>query len=409
MTSQSVVPSSWPIEQLDLHRLRERGWTPSPFNEFVIKLHSRCNLACDYCYVYEMADQSWMRQPKLMQRSTMQSTCVRITEHARRFRLPAVSVVLHGGEPLLAGHREIEFFLSELTRMMSAEAEIQLGIQTNGVLLDEDYLQMFDRWGVKVGVSLDGGQAANDRHRKFRDGRGSYTRVAEGITKLTEKPYRHLFSGLLCTIDVTNDPVATYEDLIRFNPPAIDFLLPHGNWTQPPPQLTPGQNLTPYGDWLCAIFDRWIGAERRETGVRFFDQIIDLLLGTEVNSEAVGLAPVRLAVVETDGSLEQVDSLKSAFEGAADLGLKGPGHSLEEALWHPFVVARQIGIEALSPICRQCPIQQVCGGGHFTHRYREGSGFLNPSVYCSDLKKVIGHIEQHLQENIVRLTQGEKH
>ncbi|MEH0577717.1 FxsB family radical SAM/SPASM domain protein [Streptomyces sp. B21-108] len=396
------------MEQLDVQALQERGWTPNPFDEFVVKLHSRCNLACDYCYVYEMADQSWMGQPKVMQRSTMRATCARIGEHSRRFRLPAVSVVLHGGEPLLAGQREIEFFLSELTRAMPSKTELVLGIQTNGVLLDENYLQTFDRWGVKVGVSLDGGQTANDRHRKFRDGRGSYTQVAEGIARLTQKPYRHLFSGLLCTIDVNNDPVATYEELIRFDPPAIDFLLPHGNWTQPPPQLKPGRNLTPYGDWLCMIFDRWIGGDRREVGVRFFDQIIDLLLGTEVNSEAIGLAPVRLAVVETDGSLEQVDSLKSAFDGAADLGLKGPEHSLEEALWHPAVVARQIGVEALSPTCRQCPIRQVCGGGHFTHRYREGSGFLNPSAYCLDLKRIIGHIAQRLRDDITRLTQREK-
>jgi hypothetical protein len=34
-------------------------WGPVPFREFVVKVHSRCDLACDYCDVYEMAGQSW--------------------------------------------------------------------------------------------------------------------------------------------------------------------------------------------------------------------------------------------------------------------------------------------------------------------------------------------------------------
>ena len=39
-----------------------------------------------------------------------------------------------------------------------------------------------------------------------------------------------LFSGLLCTIDLRNDPVTMSEALAAFQPPGIDFLLPHGIW-----------------------------------------------------------------------------------------------------------------------------------------------------------------------------------
>ena len=41
-------------------------WRPIPFREFVLKVHARCNLACDYCYMYELADQSWRNASKLM-------------------------------------------------------------------------------------------------------------------------------------------------------------------------------------------------------------------------------------------------------------------------------------------------------------------------------------------------------
>ena len=46
----------------------------------------------------------------------------------------------------------------------------------------------------------------------------------------------------------------------------------------------------------------------------------------------------------------------------------------------------------LSATCRHCPVVTSCGGGLYAHRYRSGSGFLNPSVYCADLKKIITHV-----------------
>ena len=74
---------AWPAS-LDVPALLEDGWRPSPFREFIVKVHSRCDLACDYCYVYELADQSWRDQPRAMSEETADTTARRIGEHARR-------------------------------------------------------------------------------------------------------------------------------------------------------------------------------------------------------------------------------------------------------------------------------------------------------------------------------------
>lgn len=134
--------------------------------------------------------------------------------------------------------------------------------------------------------------------------------------------------------------------------------------------------------------------------------VIKLLLGRNASTEAVGLAPVRLAVFETDGTLEQVDELKSAFAGATKIEQAATGNPLDEALWDPHVIARQIGIEALSDTCRACPLHNVCGGGHYVHRYREGTGFRNPSIYCADLVKLIRHIESSIRADITAAAVG---
>ena len=79
------------------------GSPPVPLSQFVLKVHSRCDLACDHCYVYEAADQSWRGRPMVISDSVVSQAAQRIGEHAGAHGLPAVQVVLHGGEPLLAG------------------------------------------------------------------------------------------------------------------------------------------------------------------------------------------------------------------------------------------------------------------------------------------------------------------
>ncbi|MFE4455802.1 FxsB family cyclophane-forming radical SAM/SPASM peptide maturase [Nocardia tengchongensis] len=395
----NAVDLPWPDWGLDFAGVRRGGWEPLPFKEFVIKIHGLCNLACDYCYVYEMADQSWRAKPKAMSREVFVRACRMISDHAIRHNVPAVTLVFHGGEPLLVGAGELDYFGRTARELIEPRTQVRLGLQTNGVLIDEDVLRVCERWNIKVGVSLDGGARENDRHRVDRRGIGSYERVAAGLQRLLTPEHRSLYTGLLCTIDLANDPVRTYEELLRFEPPSVDFLLPHGNWTSPPPGRVPGAG-TPYADWLIPIFDRWYGADRLETHVRLFSDIMDLLLGGRVGSEAIGLEPVQLAVVETDGSLEQVDELKSAYAGAASLNVSGTENALEAALWEPGVVARQIGIAALSDQCRDCALHTVCGGGHYVHRYRAGSGFRNPSVYCQDLTALIEHIDARVRADI---------
>lgn len=192
--------------------------SPVPFSDFILKVHSRFNLACDYCCVYEHADQSWRTRPLVMSGTTVAAVVDRIREHAEGHRLSRVSIGMHGGE--------------------------ELWIQTNGVLLDERFCEIFLAQGIEVGVSIDGGKVANDRHRVHANGKSSFSAVVRGISLLTSERYRSLFSGLLCTIDTLNDQISVYESLASFDPPALDLLLPHANWENPPArQNSPGTGL----------------------------------------------------------------------------------------------------------------------------------------------------------------------
>ncbi|WP_433789137.1 FxsB family cyclophane-forming radical SAM/SPASM peptide maturase [Actinoplanes sp. CA-252034] len=354
--------------------------------QFVLKVHELCNLACDHCYVYEHADQTWRDRPAIMSAAVAQRTAARIAEHAARHRLPAVGVVLHGGEPLLLGRERLREMLTELRSTVGAVTALDLRMQTNGIRLDEPMAELLLEFGVRAGVSLDGDRAANDRHRLYRNGASSHERTLRGLALLRSPRFRDAYAGILCTVDVRNDPIAVYEALLAQEPPRIDLLLPHATWDQPPPFSSAGG--TPYAGWLLKVYRRWL-SDGRPVPIRLFDALHATADGRDSGVESVGADRGELAVVETDGSWEQPDSMKTAFHGAAATGLTVFSASADELVATPVMRRRQSGLAGLSPTCRACPVVARCGGGLFAHRFRTGSGFDNPSVYCSDLKGLI--------------------
>ena len=311
-------------------------------------------------------------------------------------------VVLHGGEPLLAGAALLRRAAEDAApRPSPPDCALDLRIHTNGVRLDRAYCELFAELGVKVGISLDGDRAANDRHRRYADGRSSHGQVLAAVELLRTPEYRHLYAGLLCTVDVANDPVAVYDALVALEPapdrlPAAARDLGHPatpNAGAGPPEPTP------YADWLQAVYDRWT-AHGRPVPMRLFDSVHRTLRGRSSLTESLGLDPADLVVIETDGTLEQADSLKTAYDGAAGTGLRVQEHPFSAAAEDIQVRARQSGVDALSAQCRSCPVLLSCGGGLLAHRYRAENidpadpvaAFRNPTVYCADIYTLIRSI-----------------
>ncbi len=369
-----------------------------PLQQFVLKITNRCNLRCTYCYMYESHDRSWRRQPVTMADGTVDALADRLTAHVERHGIRRLTVVLHGGEPLLSGQDYVRRLVERMRTRTPPELGINWHLQTNGVLLDTMWLRTLAELGIRVGVSLDGGPEHHDRHRRDPSGRGTFARTARALRLLMRPEFAHIYGGLLAVVDLENDPVDAYEALLAFAPPQMDFLLPHGNWTTPPPGLVSG--ATPYGDWLSAAFDRWFHVERQETVVRLFRDTVLLLLGGQATTTHLGLAPVGFVVVNTDGSFEQDDSLRTTRPDGSATGLDIFHDSVDDVLAHPVVRRRRSRENALATACRRCSLVSVCGGGNYVHRYRAGTDFHNPSVYCADLQKYIRHVNAAIQSYV---------
>ncbi|WP_329194585.1 FxsB family cyclophane-forming radical SAM/SPASM peptide maturase [Streptomyces sp. NBC_01435] len=375
------------------------GRLPAPFGQFIVKVHGRCNLACRYCYLYEGPDHTWRDRPAAAAPAVLDRTAHRIAEHAAAHGLRDLALVLHGGEPLLAGADRLAAFADRVRGLAPEDCTVHTTVQTNATLLTGPRVATLARHGIRIGISLDGGRPAHNSRRTDHAGRPSWPAASRGARLLADR-HPDAYAGILTVVDPDTDPVEMYESLLELRPPALDLLLPHGNWTNPPPGLPPTGpgRPTPYGDWLVTVFDRWWRTGRRETRIRLFEECVALLLGLPGATESLGLDPVDAIVIETDGAIEQVDSLKSAYDTAAATGLDVFHHTFDDALRHPGVAARRAGADALAATCRACPLLTVCGGGHYAHRYRAENGFANPSVYCADLERLVRHVAARLSD-----------
>jgi uncharacterized protein len=342
-----------------------------------------------------------------MSEDVARQTASRILEHCRRHGKQDVCITFHGGEPLLGGVEHLTMLTSVVREGLEEQGiDVSLGMQSNGLLFTPEIGDLMLEAGITIGVSTDGPPVINDRYRVDHRGRGTGAALEERIRLLLSDRYRPLFAGFLCVINLQSDPAEIVRYLlsadspIATDSPAADFMLPHNNHTYRPPGKESDITSTPYGDWLVEAFDCWFDEVKRGR-IRMFNSIIKTLLGAPSDLESFGLSPVDLIVIETNGNIEGVDTLKSTFDGAAGLGCNVFTQEFDTVARHADVRRRQVGIDALCPTCRQCPVARICGGGYLPHRYSAHNGFDNPSVYCSDLMKLIHHIGAKVAKQIV--------
>jgi len=399
--------------------------------QFVIKIFGWCNLACDYCYMYEMADQTWRRKPKVMSDETIDMAVRRIAEYIREHELQSLSIVFHGGEPFLAGMAKIRRFIEGLNEAASEYCDITYGIQSNGTLITEEILDECVQLKLTIGLSLDGDVEGNSL-RKYHNGKSSYGDVVSTlnlmrpswfkkalntILRRKQRHYSPLFRSFLSYVRVTPDkdgvmpPSATetYKALTRWG--SMEPLLPLGNHTNHPPGLPAKDGETPYADWCLELFRHWV-KKGFQPDIPMFTQFIKLIMAQYYpdfkllwyeHTEMFGEWAMGAICVDVDGAYEGPDWFKSVAEGASATGLNVRDHKATSALRVVLNQADELGLVEASSYCQQnhCGIYKICGGGLPAHRAKTDEhgnvSYDNPSVYCEDIQKLVAGIINELE------------
>lgn len=369
------------------------------FTAALLKVASRCNLDCDYCYVYHHVDQTWRNQPAFMSSETLQHFSKRLNSYVCNNGIAQFSIIFHGGEPLLFSAEGLVNASHIIRDRVVAECELDFSIQTNGHLLTDDALQAFEAAKIGVSLSLDGPRDVNDMHRLDHRGRSTFDGTFQAL-QLIITSYRSVFHGVIAVIDPSVSPKQLFEFFSQFDIPRLDLLLPDATHVNPPIRSDHRPDL--FRDWLVEAFELWY-TDYSDLPIRFFDAILASRLGVPSPTDVMGFGTVNLVVIETDGTYTDHDVFKIAEEGINQLGGTVASSSLESIAEHPRILehAHRLSLEGVAAECKTCPVLEACGGGSVVHRYHAERGLEAPTVYCSEMFSVMSKATDLLANDLI--------
>jgi uncharacterized protein len=356
----------------------------------VLKVASLCNLNCTYCYMYNLGDETFKNQPKFMSNETVDSIIENVRNHCKKHDLSTFEFIFHGGEPMLISMDFYRNFVQKANHKILA-TKIFYSIQTNGTLITKPWCELLNDLDIGLGISLDGYEEINDKYRVTHHGKGTFQATMKGFNIASKFSN---FSGVLSVINIQSNPQKIYDFLKEHKIKYADFLLPDCSYEKLPMGYEEGINQKIlYADWLIVLFDQWFFDDKTRPKIRFFEQLVKIIIGLDEGFEYIGQQKSEFLIIETDGSIEVTGAFKVCGDGFTKKGFNINTHSLENALEDELTQRYIHGHENLCAKCQECPIVEVCGGGFVAHRYSQSNAFDNPSVYCLDLMKLIAHIQ----------------
>ena len=369
-------------------------------NQVILKVVQRCNLDCTYCYVYNRGDDSWKSRAPVISERVLLQLATRINEHCRRHSLASFTSELHGGEPLLLGKKRMQALVDTLRGKVDA-THLRFTMQTNGLLLDPEWVALLARNEISFGISLDGPPEFADTRRIMRKGRGGSTQaLLDNIRRLrADSPmFERYFGGCLCVVNPDIDGGALVDWFVDNGFDSFDLLLPDGNRLNPPQGWTgPG----PYRRVLLSAFERWYAMGARAPHIRKFELMMGGLMGGKVFLDALGGDLRLLCVLESDGTIGVSDVTRICGGDYAHDVLNIFDHALDEHV-HRYRIDE---VQKVCATCRACPHLASCGGGYLPHRFN-GIHFDNTSIYCEALyalsERMVAALRADLPAQLVR-------
>ncbi|WP_261193296.1 anaerobic sulfatase maturase [Pseudoruegeria sp. SHC-113] len=362
----------------------------------------RCNIDCKYCYYLEK-EGLYPSEKKFRMSEDMLEHYVRaLIETSRKAGMKEVAFAWQGGEPTLLG---LPFFerAVELQRTHCPDGiQISNSIQTNGILLDDDWARFLARENFLVGLSVDGPKSVHDRYRVDRQGRPTFDKVMQGGEIL--RRHRVEFN-ILCTVHRGNagKGKTVYRFLRELGSPHIQFIPiveragSHGGLAAAPQIDAAHANeittwsVSPraYGKFLCDIFDIWYRQDIGRVFVQFFETQIGLwsggLASLCVFAETCGNA----LAMEHNGDLYACDHFVYPEYKLGNIG-KAP---MDELVWSErakaFGAAKK---ETLTTQCQTCKFRFACNGGCPKHRLiASKDGEAGHNYFCESYTMFFHH------------------
>jgi uncharacterized protein len=311
-----------------------------------------CNLRCEYCYYLDKKDLYPQAKNFVMNDEVLERF---IQQYIESQTMSEVLFTWHGGETLMRNRDFYEKAL-RLEQKYAQGRRIDNCIQTNGILLTDDWCKFFKDNNFLVGISIDGPQHCHDRYRRTRDGRPSFIKVMNGINLL--KKYGVEYNVMAVVNDYNVDyPLEFYnffKDIdchyIQFTPIVEQINGQFAPWNVPSEK---------WGDFLITIFNDWVRKDVGNFFIQYFDSTLANWMGVPPGVCTLSATCGQAGVMEFNGDVYSCDHFvfpEYKLGNIHDKTITGMMYSEKQ---------RQFGrdkYETLPRQCKECEFLFACHG-----------------------------------------------
>jgi uncharacterized protein len=355
-----------------------------PLGLVVLQSTGFCNIDCSYCYLPDRANPR-----QRMDHATLAQAARLIFD--RTLVGGDLDVVWHAGEPLTLqpGYYEQAIAIIEAARPRGVA--VHYGIQTNATLIDDAWIDLFERHDINVGVSLDGPRDLHDRHRRYRNGAGSHDRVIAGTSRLRARGYPFHVIGV-----VTAHALARGAELARYyrtlGPTAIGLNIEELEAHNARSSLYEDIDIARFEGFIADFLGGAASEDAPDIVIRDFQRTVSSLVsGTPEDNDQV--VPLRIVSVAFNGDISTFSPELLALDAATrDRFIFGNVHrcgALADILRDDRFRAVYADIRRGVAACADsCEYFQHCGGGAPVNKLSEtGRLDATETIFCKLTKQ----------------------
>lgn len=361
------------------------------FQIFVKPTGSVCNLDCQYCYYRDKSNLYPDADTLRMTESLLEEY---IIQHFEAAVGPDVDFSWHGGEPTTLGLGFFQKAVELQRKLKPAGWHVRNGMQTNGLLLDDEWCRFLSRENFRIGLSLDGPAELHDPYRVTRGGQPSHAKTMRAYDLLRRADIE---TDILCVVHNLNVrfPITVYRFFREIGCRYLGFLPAIEQSSETQSGVSPyTPSAEDYGAFLCRIFDEWMARDAGRITVQSFEEAARPALGLEhslcVFRETCGQIPV----LEHNGDFFPCDHFVDSEHRLGNIGDTPLERLLDSEMQRNFGDAKR---NTLPRYCLECEVLAMCNGGCPKYRFiRTPEGEAGLNYLCAGFKLFFLHSREPL-------------
>ena len=382
------------------------------FGTMVKPIGSACNLDCHYCYYRDKSEIYGGNMPRMSEE--LLETYIR--QYIEGASQQNISFCWHGGEPLMAG---LPFFekAMELQRKYADGKVIENTLQTNGILVNDDWCRLFKENNFLIGLSLDGPEDIHDAFRRDCGGAPTFARVMRAVELMKKHGVEF---NILATVNARSEErgVEVYKFLTSINPyiqflPVVEYVRmrpgkrplivsPDDEEAVPAPWSVSSKG---YGKFMCDVFDEWVKYDVGRNFVQLFDVILGNWCGVPPSLCAFAEVCGDGLVVEHNGDVYSCDHFVYPEYRLGNIATDELAAMYSSREQHSFGRDKR---DALPMECKRCNYYFLCHGECPKHRFeyaKNGEPYMN--VLCEGYKMFFRHTDPYMRYMRTLIEKGE--